>query len=159
AIAVSPIVGKSEQQRLLDALAAAGMGGHGHLAIFLTIKVCGAIILATASWFLIEWQHLLGGSTLVKATAALAGLILGWRLPDVVLSRIAARRRLKIEQGLPDALDLLVICAEAGLSLDQGIEQTAKELAVASPEVAEEFAVTAAEMRVLSDRAQALQNL
>jgi tight adherence protein C len=159
AIAMSPVVGKSEQQRLLDALAAAGIRGHGQLAILLTVKVCGAIILATLCWFIIEWRHLLGGSMLVKGTAALAGLILGWRLPDFGLSRMAARRRLKVEQSLPDALDLLVICAEAGLSLDQGIEQTAKELATASPEVAEELAVTAAEMRVLSDRAQALQNL
>ena len=87
------------------------------------------------------------------------GLMLGWRLPEFVLSRMAARRRVKIEQGLPDALDLLVICAEAGLSLDQAIEEVARDLSAASPAVAEEFALTAAEMRVLSDRTEALQNL
>ena len=158
-IAISPIVGRSEQQRLLSALAAAGIRRQGHLAIFLAIKICSAIAVATLSLALIEWQHVLGGSTLARTAGSLAGLIIGWRLPELVLSRMAARRRLKIEEGLPDALDLLVICAEAGLSLDQGIDQVARELAAASPEVAEEFALTSAEMRVLSDRGQALQNL
>ena len=85
--------------------------------------------------------------------------MLGWRLPDIILSRLAARRRRRIEQGLPDALDLLVVCAEAGLSLDQAIEQVGRDLRTSNPEVAEEFATTAAEMRVLSDRGQALENL
>jgi tight adherence protein C len=85
--------------------------------------------------------------------------MLGWRFPDFVLYRLAARRRLRIEQGIPDALDLLVICAEAGLSLDQAIEQVAHELHQANRPVADEFAETAAEMRVLADRAQALENL
>jgi tight adherence protein C len=88
-----------------------------------------------------------------------AGLMLGWRLPDITLSRLAARRRWRIEQGLPDALDLLVICAEAGLSLDQSIEEVSRDIRTSSPEVADEFATTAAEMRVLPNRSEALDNL
>ena len=61
--------------------------------------------------------------------------------------------------GMPDALDLLVICAEAGLSLDHAIEQVGHVFHRSSPEVAKEFAATAAEMRVLPVRAQALENL
>jgi len=79
--------------------------------------------------------------------------------PDFTLSRLAARRRQRVERGLPDALDLLVICAEAGLSLDQSIEQVSEDLRASNPAVADEFATTAAEMRVLSNRAEALENL
>jgi tight adherence protein C len=60
---------------------------------------------------------------------------------------------------MPDALDLLVICAEAGLSLDHAIEQVGRVLRPSRPQVAEEFAATAAEMRVSPARSQALENL
>jgi tight adherence protein C len=86
-------------------------------------------------------------------------LLVGWRIPDFILKRLTARRRLRIEHGIPDALDLLVICAEAGLALDQAVEQVAQDLRGSNPAVAEEFATTAAEMRVLSNRAEALTNL
>ena len=79
--------------------------------------------------------------------------------PDVVLSRLAARRHVRLETGIPDALDLLVICAEAGLSLDHAIEQVARVLRSCNPEVAEEFAATAAEMRITAVRDQAFDNL
>jgi len=108
-VAVSPIVGRSEQQRLLRALAATGFRQRGSLAIFVTIKVCSALALAALFWALVEWQQLLAGSTIFRMAVLVGGLMLGWRLPEIVLSRMAARRRVKIEQGLPDALDLLVI--------------------------------------------------
>jgi tight adherence protein C len=83
----------------------------------------------------------------------------GWRFPDTLLSRLAARRRARFETGIPDALDLLVICAEAGLSLDHAIEEVGRVLHSSSREVAEEFSATAAEMRVSPVRSQALENL
>jgi tight adherence protein C len=85
--------------------------------------------------------------------------MIGWRLPDIILSRLVARRRLHIEQGMPDALDLLVICAEAGLSLNQAIEVISSDLRPSNPAVADEFAETAAEMRVQPDVTQALDNM
>jgi tight adherence protein C len=86
-------------------------------------------------------------------------LMLGWRLPDIVLSRLAKRRRLRLEQGMPDALDLLVICAEAGLSLNQAIEQVSRDLRPSNRDVADELAATSSEMQVLPDLGQALDNL
>ena len=67
--------------------------------------------------------------------------------------------RLRIEYGIPDALDLLVICAEAGLSLNQSIEEISRQLRMSNRDVADEFAATSAEMRVLPDFGQALDNL
>ncbi len=158
-VAASPIIGIPEQQRLLGALAAAGIKGHGDLATFVASKVCSAVVLAALLWLFLEWEQLFAGLAIIRVALVIGVLMLGWRLPDIVLSRLAARRRLRIEQGLPNALDLLVICAEAGLSLDQAIEQVGQDLHASNRAVAEEFTTTAAEMRVLSDRGEALQNL
>jgi tight adherence protein C len=158
-IAASPIVGTVEQQRLLRALAAAGLRGHGSLATFVATKACGAIALGGLIWLLLEWRQWFAGIMVIRLALMLAALMLGWRLPDIILSRLAARRRLRVEQGIPDALDLLVVCAEAGLSLNQSIEEISRDIRPSCREVAEEFEATAAEMRVLPEVGQALDNL
>ena len=158
-VAASPAVGTAEQQRLLGVLAAAGIRGQGSLSGFVASKLCSAFIVGALFWLLLEWSQFFDGTATIRFAVVLAGLMLGWRLPDFVLSRLAARRRLEVELGLPDALDLLVICAEAGLSLDQAIEQVGVDLRTSSPAVADEFAMTASEMRVLPNRAEALENL
>jgi tight adherence protein C len=159
AIAATPIIGTTEQRALLSALAAAGIRGHGRLASLLAAKGCSAVIFVMAGWLFIEWRGFFVGSTTVQLIILAIAVFLGWRMPDIVLSRLAARRQVRLEQGLPDALDLLVFCAEAGLSLDQAIEQVAQDLRSSSPDVAGEFAAAAAEMRVLPDRSKALENL
>ncbi len=158
-IAASRVVGITEQQRLLDALAKAGIKRQGSLARFVAIKVCCAFALTALIWLFFHWQHWFSGSFLIRVLLLLGALIIGWRLPDIVLSRLAARRRRHLEEGLPDALDLLVISAEAGLSLDQAVEQVARTLQASNPVVADEFATTASEMRVLPTRTEALENL
>lgn len=158
-VAASRLVGRAEQQRLLAILNAVGVRAHGDLARFVASKVYCAMTVAATGWFFLEWSHSFAGSITIRIALLLGALMLGWRLPDFVLSRVAANRRLRIEQGLPDALDLLVICAEAGLSLDQAIEQVSQDLRASNAAVADEFATTASEMRVLSNRAQALENL
>jgi tight adherence protein C len=158
-IATTPLVGRSEQQRLLGLLAAAGIRRHGGLAMLIAGKACSAMILVLMLANILEWRQWFVGFLTLRLALFVAALLIGWRLPDIVLSRLAAHRRLQIEQGLPDALDLLVICAEAGLSLDQSVEEVGRELADVNPSVAEEFATTAAEMRVLADRGEALKNL
>src|SRR5271166_1019153 len=158
-IAASPAVGTAEQQRLLGVLAAAGIRGHGSLSGFVASKLCSAFITAALVWLFLEWRQWSAGSATIRVAVLLGALMAGWRLPDFILSRLAARRRLRLEQGLPDALDLLVICAEAGLSLDQSIEQVAVDMRSANPAVADEFGTTAVEMRVLTDRTEALENL
>ena len=114
--------------------------------------------MAALLWLLMEWWQLFAGFAIARVAVLLAGLMIGWRMPDFLLSRFAARRRTQLERGLPDALDLLVICAEAGLSLDQAIEQVSEDLRASNPAIAEEFAITASEMRVLSNRGAALEN-
>jgi tight adherence protein C len=106
-----------------------------------------------AAWFLFGSR----AGTPVTAMMSLAGgALLGWRLPDAVLLRLGRRRRLAISRGLPDALDLLVICGEAGLGLETAMERVAREMRYACPPLGEELTVTAAEMRVRPDRYETL---
>jgi tight adherence protein C len=158
-VAATRVIGTAAQERLLAALVAAGIKGHGHLAALLTAKLCSAMVFFPTCWLVLEWCHFFVGSTPTRLALLVGSAILGWRGPDVVLSRLVARRRVRLETGIPDALDLLVICAEAGLSLDHAIEQVARALRSSNPEVSEEFAATAAEMRISAVRDQAFDNL
>lgn len=158
-VVATRIIDTAGQKKLLDALAAAGVKGHGHLAALVAAKACGAAVFVVLCWSLFEWRQFFAGAITGRLILLAGVFMLGWQFPEVVLSRLATRRRARLEIGIPDALDLLVICAEAGLSLDHAIEQVGRVLPSSSPEVAEEFAATAAEMRVSSARGQALENL
>ena len=85
--------------------------------------------------------------------------ILAYKAPDIYLKNLITKRSDAIRKGLPDALDLLVICAEAGLTVDAAFHRVAKELGKAYPELGEEFALTAIELGFLTDRRQAFENL
>lgn len=79
--------------------------------------------------------------------------------PEIYLSNKTTKRTKEIQKGLPDALDLLVICAEAGLTVDASFNRVAKELGRAYPELGDEFALTAIELSFLNERKQAFDNL
>lgn len=90
---------------------------------------------------------------------AIAMVFMGLKAPDVFISNAKAKRTEAIRKGLPDALDLLVVCAEAGLTLDSALNRVAKELSRAYPELSDEFSLTAIELGFLPERRQALLNL
>ncbi|HET9267476.1 MAG TPA: type II secretion system F family protein [Vicinamibacterales bacterium] len=86
------------------------------------------------------------------------GAVLGYLAPGMVLDRRVSQRRLRIENGLPDALDLLIVSLEAGLALDQAILKCAEELAIAHPDVAEELRLVNVECRAGKPRIEAFKN-
>ena len=88
-----------------------------------------------------------------------ATFVLSYKAPDIFLKNKISKRSDAIRLGLPDALDLLVICAEAGLTVDAAFHRVAKELGRAYPELGDEFALTAIELGFLTDRRQAFENL
>jgi len=88
-----------------------------------------------------------------------AALGLGYKGPDVFLQNQISKRTDAIRKGLPDALDLLVICAEAGLTVDAAFERVARELGRAYPELGDEFSLTSIELAFLTDRRIAFENL
>ncbi|WP_213981252.1 type II secretion system F family protein [Sphingomonas sp. dw_22] len=96
----------------------------------------------------------------MKAYGLVAGaFILAYKFPDLYLKNKITKRSHAIRKGLPDALDLLVICAEAGLTVDAAFARVSKELGKAYPELGEEFSLTAIELGFLTDRRQAFENL
>ncbi len=103
-------------------------------------------------WFP-EWSAL-------KKYMVVAGSLVGsYKAPDVWLKNKITKRTALIRKGLPDALDLLVICAEAGLTVDAAFGRVAKELGRAYPELGDEFSLCAIELSFLSERRQAFENL
>ena len=85
--------------------------------------------------------------------------ILSYKAPDIYLKNKITKRSHAIRKGLPDALDLLVICAEAGLTVDAAFARVARELGRAYPELGDEFTLTAIELGFLTERRQAFENL
>ncbi|MDY7098333.1 MAG: type II secretion system F family protein [Pseudomonadota bacterium] len=98
-------------------------------------------------------------SDLYKLGGTAACLFLGYKGPELYLSNKSDKRTKEIQKGLPDALDLLVICAEAGLTVDSAFNRVAKELGRAYPELGDEFALTAIELSFLAERKMAFDNL
>jgi tight adherence protein C len=94
-----------------------------------------------------------------KAGGTMAMLVLGYKLPDLIVDNMRNKRTNEIRKGIPDALDLLVICAEAGLTVDAAFSRVSKELGRAYPELGEEFALTSIELGFLTERRQAFENL
>ncbi|ALC12288.1 pilus assembly protein TadC [Sphingopyxis sp. 113P3] len=94
-----------------------------------------------------------------RSAATMGALLLGYKAPDLFVDNKRQKRTDAIRKGLPDALDLLVICAEAGLTVDAAFSRVAKELGRAYPELGEEFALTSIELGFLTERRQAFENL
>ncbi|MGY4398489.1 tight adherence protein C [Sphingomonas sp. UYAg733] len=96
----------------------------------------------------------------IKRYGIVAGaFILSYKAPDIFLKNKITKRSNAIRKGLPDALDLLVICAEAGLTVDAAFHRVARELGRAYPELGDEFTLTAIELGFLNERRQAFENL
>jgi len=92
--------------------------------------------------------------------ATVAGILVGsYKAPDIWLKNKVNKRSNAIRKGLPDALDLLVICAEAGLTVDAAFGRVSRELGKAYPELGDEFGLTAIELGFLNERRQAFENL
>ena len=114
-------------------------------------------ILAVVVVYVLDWFPTWGA---VKKYGLVAGtLLFAYKAPDIYLKNKVTKRSHAIRKGLPDALDLLVICAEAGLTVDAAFGRVARELGKAYPELGDEFALTSIELGFLTDRRQAFENL
>jgi tight adherence protein C len=145
-----------DRQQLRRLLAMAGLHAHEALGLLVASKYLLALLLVALGLTLLpaEARWSLNGFVV-----ALVALFAGTQLPDLWLRRRARHRGGRIEEALPDALDLLSICAEAGLPLGRALQVVSRELALSSPALAAELHLTCVELQLLNDRAQALQNL
>ena len=139
------------QRRLL----AAGIRSQSALKVLYGIKGTLAAFLTMLSGGLLFGFELQSEMTIFQIAAA---GFLGWAGPNFALGRMAAKRQKAIKRGLPNALDMLVICVESGLGLDQALMQVSKELQTAHVEISDELAVMNLEMRAGKRRSESLHN-
>jgi len=139
-------------------LSMAGYRRQGHLIIFYGAKVILAVLLPACLvmgqiiFNLFESQTVLGVMTILCAVA-------GFYLPDLLIQYAIKRRQEKIRLGFPDALDLMVVCVEAGMGLDQTIKRIADEMKLTNTAISDEFGLMNLEMRAGRSRQDAMHNL
>lgn len=140
-------------------LARAGWRSRDHVIVYLFAKTFLPFCLGVLTAVVLFMLPLFDFGFEMKALVALGVTVAGAYLPDVLIRNAQTKRKQALTKGLPDALDLLVICAEAGLSLDAALKRVAAEMGKATPEIADEFQLAAIELSYLPDRRQALDNL
>jgi tight adherence protein C len=147
------------QEAARDKLIMAGYRGHAPYVTFLFARAVTpiALFLAAALYVFVITQ--LDKSLTVKLGICIAAAYLGLQAPMLFLKNAIAKRQLSIRRAFPDALDLLLICIESGMSVEVAFRKVATEIAGQSIALSEEFALTTAELSYLQDRKVAYENL
>ena len=154
------VLQQSQVEVIIQKLAQAGIRRKELAIVVVFARMVLPIVLGGIAAFMIygiNYFPTWGGMKRLMAFAAMVGL--GYKGPEIYLSNLISKRTDAIRKGLPDALDLLVICAEAGLTVDAAFNRVAKELGRAYPELGDEFALTAIELAFLNERRSAFENL
>jgi tight adherence protein C len=147
---------KAVQQKL----AQAGIRKKEYAVTVIFARLVMPIVLGLLAATLVYWSDYFPDWSSFKRFMAFAAAVgLGYKGPDIFLQNKITKRTDLIRKGLPDALDLLVICAEAGLTVDAAFERVARELGRAYPELGDEFSLTSIELAFLTDRRSAFENL
>jgi tight adherence protein C len=140
-------------------LAQAGWRTRDALAVFLGLRIILPLVFGALAFLGAATLPAKPPSLMTELLIAVVGIGFGALAPSIGLNRLIERRRRAVQKGLPDALDLMVICAEAGLSLDATLTRVAREIGATSLALADEFGLTAIELGFLPNRRQALVNL
>jgi tight adherence protein C len=140
-------------------LARAGWRSKDAVVRYLFLRIALPFAFGVGALVLLYGLNVYQLDSTVKLLISMLAVMAGAYFPDVMVKNAALKRQDKLRKGLPDGLDLMVICAEAGLSLDATLRRVADELAEASPELADELGLTSLELGFLQDRQKALQNL
>jgi tight adherence protein C len=141
---VLPVEG-TERARLQAQLAQAGFYSPRALGLFLVMKLALMAVLPLASVLLVWVCELPTAYVLVAAVAGVAG---GMTAPGLVLGSLRAKRQAQLRRGLPDCLDMMVLCLEGGVSLTAGLQRVADELQTAHPLLASEMALVLREVQL-----------
>ena len=141
----------------LALLRQAGFAQPDALSYFLSLKFAGAALLGAGAGLWGQGLALLDAHTVLLAFTVLAGLVVGGIVPEYLLRALVARRLRGMARALPDALDLMVMCLESGLTFERALLTVAVELSSIEPSLAAEFRQIEAELRVGADRRAVLQ--
>jgi tight adherence protein C len=143
----------------VDKLAMAGFRGQGHLTTFLFMRLATPIGIFVLLGLYLVFLNPGDRPLYLNLVYAIGGGLVGAYLPMVLLKNSTSKRQFSIKRAWPDCLDLLLLCVEAGMSMEHAFKRVAKEIGQQSAELAEELTLTTAELSFLEDRGRAYENL
>jgi tight adherence protein C len=148
-----------DTEDLRDRLKRAGLRGQAPLVAFMFFRVA-----APATFFVAAMVYMfiiddIGYPPLIKLMMALVAAFVGSYAPSIFIENLIQKRQTSIKLSFPDALDMLLICVQSGMSVEAAFGKVSKEVAGQSLELAEELSLTTAELSYLQDRRQAFDNL
>ncbi len=153
---LSKWVGQEEAHAML---VQAGYRGQAPYVTYLFFRMVMPVSMLVMSLFYIFVVVKLDQPPLVKIGISIGAAYFGMLSPNLFLKNKIQRRQLSIKRAFPDALDLLLICIESGMSVEASLQKVSEEIGTQSVELAEEFTLTTAELSYLPDRRQAYDNL
>jgi tight adherence protein C len=148
-----------DNEELRENLKRAGLRGQTHIVAFLFFRVAAPIGLFFFALFYLFVLYDSGYSPMVNVLIAVAAGFLGFYVPNMFISNRVQKRQTAIKQAWPDALDMMLICVQSGMSVEAAFQKISKEIVSQSIELAEEMSLTTAELSYLQDRRQAYDNL
>jgi tight adherence protein C len=148
-----------DTEEVRDKMKMAGLRGQAPLVAYMFFRLAMPIIVTIAALIYLFLIAQLDHPPIVKIGIALIVGYVGYYLPNVFVQNQITKRQQSIMAGFPDALDMLLICVQSGMSIEAAFQKVAAEIGPQSLELAEELSVTTAELSYLSDRRQAFENL
>lgn len=158
-------VDKLDLQKLLedpnvkDKMVQAGLRGGGPLATFYFFRFALPFAFAGAAFFYVFVLGMVQAAPQMRIAIVVFAAAAGFYAPNLYLSNLAKKRQASIMRAFPDALDMMLICVEAGMSIEMAFDRVGGEIGAASTELAEELKLTNAELSYLADRREAYDNL
>lgn len=149
---------EAEQREVVRRFEKFGAPANLALTYFILLRLITVLILAGLAFLWVQSGGVFRAYPVLKIVLPAMAGIGGWFVPLMFIARSVKNRTKAVKSGLPDALELLVVCVEAGLSLEDGLERVVTELARSQPALADELALTLADLRILPSRDQALLN-
>jgi tight adherence protein C len=148
-----------DNEELRENLKRAGLRGQANIVTFMFFRVAAPVIIFFVALIYVFMFYDTGYPPLVNVLIALGAGFLGFYVPNMFITNRVQKRQQSIKQAFPDALDMLLICVQSGMSVEAGFAKVGQEIAGQSLELAEEMALTTAELSYLQDRKQAYDNL
>jgi tight adherence protein C len=147
------------QEAARTLLVQAGYRGHAPYVTFLFFRLVMPAVMLVVSLFYMFVVIEMDQPALTKIGLAIAATYLGMHVPSLFVKNKISRRQLSVKRAFPDALDLLLICVESGMSIEAGFRKVSQEIGSQSIALAEELTLTTAELSYLQDRRTAYENL
>jgi len=147
------------QEQARAKLVQAGYRGHAPYITYLFFRMVAPVAMFVAAGFYVFVVLRLEQPTAIKIGICILAAYVGMQLPYLILKNQITKRQKSIRRAFPDTLDLLLICVESGMSIEAAFVKVSQEIGTQSIALAEEFALTTAELSYLQDRRQAYENL